>query len=515
MNKHAINISLAVLSGVLGFLAFPPFEFSFLAWICLAPLLFAVRSCSPKEAILYSYIAGLVFFSGLVYWLVNVSIPGYMLLVLYMAVYYALFGAASNLVFRNNMDIMALPFVWVVLEYVRGYLFTGFPWGLLAYSQYKILSLIQISDVTGSYGVSFLIASFNTALFAFLARSARKVHYTMTTLILVVLCTIYGVQKLNSSTMWGGVRLSVVQGNIPQEEKWDPDLAEKILKVYTELTAKAAQAKPDLIIWPESSYPYLIGEGVNLPDEISFLASQADAPILAGIVDSRDGNSYNSAYLFDKKGEIADKYSKLHLVPWGEYIPYEKSISFVRGIIDKPIGDFAPGSRETLFRLKVSRTSRSGDSLNRATTFYKFGVLICFEDVFPYIARESVENGANFLVNMTNDAWFGDTGAPAQHLQASVFRAVENKVPVVRAANTGVSCFINPDGEILSRVQEKGKDIFVRGVATGEVVAYKGRTYYTRNGDHFIFLSAGILVFFLLARTLLAGRSTDSSRGAL
>ena len=499
-------MTLAVLSGVLGFMAFPPFEVSILGWVALAPLLLAVRSCSAKEALAYSYAAGLVFFAGLLYWLVNVSVPGYMILVIYMAVFYALFGAAANLVFRYNMDIMALPFVWVVLEYVRAHLFTGFPWGLLGYSQYKNLSFIQIADVTGAYGVSFLALSFNVAMFAILARSRRKVHYTLTSLVLVVVALLYGAQRTSDHTMWGNVRLAVVQGNIPQENKWDPDSAEDILKIYSELTARAAQDKPDMIIWPESSYPYLVGKSEDLPDEVRFMASQAGVPLLAGIVDSEGDKCYNSAFLFDDRGALAGKYSKLHLVPWGEYVPFERFFSFVRGIVDKPIGNFNVGEKEVLLPLRVTRMSEASGAITRSTSFYKFGVLICFEDVFPYISREAVYNGANFLVNITNDAWFGDTAAPTQHLQASVFRAVENRVPVIRAANTGVSCFISPTGEISSRVHENGKDIFVRGISTANVDIWRGRTYYVRHGDHFVLFCVAMLGLFLFAGIFLTKR---------
>lgn len=510
MRKHLLNISLAVLSGVLGFMAFPPFEISILGWISLAPLLLAVRSCSAKEAFVYSYAAGLVFFSGLLYWLGNVSVPGYLILVLYMAVFYALFGAAANIVFRYNMDIMVLPFIWVVLEYVRAHLFTGFPWGLLGYSQYKNLSFIQIADVAGAYGVSFLAASFNVAMFSILARSRRKLYYTMSSIILAVVALMYGAERMNNHTMWGNVRLSVVQGNIPQEEKWDSNSAEEIFKIYSELTMQAAKDKPDMIIWPESSYPYLIRKGESQPDEVMFMAAHTGVPLLAGIVDVDGEKCYNSAFLFDDRGGLSGKYSKLHLVPWGEYVPFERFFSFVRGIVDKPMGDFAKGEKEVLLPLRVTRTAESAGAITRSASFYKFGVLICFEDVFPYISREAVYNGANFLVNITNDAWFGDTAAPTQHLQASVFRAVENRVPVIRAANTGVSCFISPTGQISSRVHKGEKDIFVRGTATANVDIWRGRTYYVRHGDHFVFFCLAMLGLFLFADIFLLKRFKPS-----
>lgn len=501
MRKHLINITLAILSGVLGFLAFPPFEYAILGWVCLVPLLIAVRSCTVKEAFLYSYIAGVVFFSGLLYWLTNVSVPGTIATVVYIAVYYALFGAAANIVLRRSMDLMALPFVWVILEYVRGHLFTGFPWGLLGYTQYNTTAVIQIADVTGAYGVSFLVAALNAALFAVVTRSGRKIHYLMTALVFILISVMYGTNRLNDQMIWGTPRLSVVQGNIPQDEKWDPAAAENILKVYSELTSQAAKDKPDMIIWPESSYPYLVGEGGDPAEEVRFMAAEANIPMLIGAVGSDGEQYYNDALLFGDRGELVGKYTKLHLVPFGEYIPFERFMPSFRDMIDKPIGNFTRGKKPVLLKLRSRRAyAGAGGVLNREILFYKFGVMICFEDVFPYIARELVADGADFLVNLTNDAWFGDTAAPAQHMQASVFRAVENRVPVIRAANTGISCFIAASGKILSRVEVNGKDIFVRGIDTQDVKVFRGRSYYVRRGDVFIAFAAAILGIFMLVQ---------------
>lgn len=503
MTKHITNILLAVLSGVLGFLAFPPFEYHFLAWISLVPLFMAVRSCGAKEAIGYSYLSGIVFFGGLLSWLVNVSVPGALILMAYMAVFYALFGTAANIIFRREKDIMAVPCVWVMIEYIRGHLFTGFPWGLLAYSQYKETAIIQIADVTGAYGVSFLIVVFNTAIFAFAAKMQKKIHYLMLAGILLVISYMYGINRLNDNMVWGSPRVSVVQGNIPQDDKWDPSSAEEILKIYSGLTAKAAADRTDMIIWPESSYPYIFQEKGPEEEDLKAIAGACGAPILAGIVNSENGKTYNSAFLFDPKGTISGKYSKTHLVPFGEFIPFESFFSSLRDNIDKPIGNFTRGNEAVILPMRSSRvTTDLNGVVNKQTVFYKFGVLICFEDVFPYISREFVHDGADFLVNITNDAWFGDSGAPRQHMQASVFRAVENKVPVIRAANTGISCFISPAGEILARVEENGRDMSVRDVLTCNVNVYRGRTLYTKHGDLFALFTVVMLILLLVSEFL-------------
>ncbi|MDD3089529.1 MAG: apolipoprotein N-acyltransferase [Candidatus Omnitrophica bacterium] len=504
MKKHVLNITLAVLSGVLGFLAFPPFEYSALAWFSLVPLLVAARVSNLRGAILCGYISGVVFFGGLLSWLVYVSVPGFIFAALYLGVFFALFSAVANMFFRRELDLMVLPFVWVLLEYIRGHLFTGFPWCLLGYSQYRTLALIQIADVTGPYGVSFLLAAFNTGLAAVFLRERRKIHYLMTASILSVIAIMYGTGRIDKLPEWGSLRPAVVQPNIPQEEKWDPFYAASILETYEAMTLQAAAGKPDIIIWPEAAYPYLAEEGEYPAPEVSDIALRAKTPLLAGIVDTSGGKNYNSAYLFDAEGRVVERYAKMHLVPWGEYIPYEDRIAWVRDLIDKPIGSFVGGRTAELLPLTVARSYASADgSLKKDTFFYKLGVLICFEDVFPYISRQFVAGGASFLVNITNDGWFGDTGAGRQHLMASVFRAVENKVPVVRAANTGVSCFISPIGEIISRVEnEYGKDTFVKGIDTADIKIYRGRTLYTKHGDQFVLFSGGMAVMFMLFTAL-------------
>ncbi len=506
MKKILKNISLAALSGVLGFLAFPPFEFAFLGWVCLVPLLLVVRSSSPRGTFFYPFLSGVVFFGGLLYWLVNVTVPGTVVLVLVLSVFYGLFGVIAGYALKYSMDLFLLPFAWVVLEYIRSNLFTGFPWGLLGYSQYKNLNLIQIADITGAYGVSFLLVAFSAAVFALLIRSKRKIAYVTFALLFLIAATVYSAHKSSNYYIWGSTRLSVVQGNIPQRYKWDAGSAESIIEEYRGLTRRAAEDDPDMIIWPETSYPYLAEDRDNPAGQIGALASELKTPVLAGIVFAEGDTYYNSAVLFDDKGDAIDIYRKTHLVPFGEYIPFEERLSFLRDYVDKPIGDFGKGREYTLFPLKSVTTGAAKGVRTRRANFYKFGVLICFEDIFPYVAREFVRNGANFLVNMTNDAWFGDTAAARQHLQASVFRAVENRVPVIRAANTGISCFVDSTGKILSSVESEGKETFVSGFATDNVDVHAGRSHYTLYGDVFVYFCAFMMISIFAATGLFLKR---------
>ncbi|MFH1394903.1 MAG: apolipoprotein N-acyltransferase [Candidatus Omnitrophota bacterium] len=502
MKNRFVKISLAVLSGALSFLAFPPYELTFLGWVCLVPFFLVFKSQNSfKESFFYGFLSGIVFFSGLLYWLVNVTVPGMIVLVIFLSLFFGVFGICTRFVFKLSMDFLILPFVWVILEFTRGFLFTGFPWGYLGYTQYQNLNLIQIADFTGVYGVSFLLVIFNAAIAALFLRAKKRVTYMAVALIFVIMSISYSIYKFNNYYVENGLRVSVVQGNIPQQLKWDSAYAEEIINKYMDLTEKTIEANPNLIIWPETSYPYLL-EQVNDVSEISEFTKKNKTSLLLGVVRKENDDYFNSAMLFDKEGGIAGIYRKTHLVPFGEYIPFKKSFSFLRDYIDKPIGDFSHGDNYNIFSVKSIRLGSTDQAKTRMTKFYKFGVLICFEDIFPYITRNLVKQGAEFVVNITNDAWFGKTAAARQHLQASVFRAIENRVPLIRAANTGVSGFIDSTGEILKTVNEDGSEIFVSGIATHDITTHIGRSYYTLYGDVFVFFSMGALLCLLIVEKM-------------
>jgi len=378
------------------------------------------------------------------------------------------------------------------LEYLRSHIFTGFPWSLLGYSQCNNLPIIQIADITGAYGVSFLIVMVNMVIYsAFsLQPSAFSKIKKIILCIICLLCVLcYGFYKLSGlqSTVCGlrsMVKISVVQPNIAQELKWDARAIDLILSKYSRITESAAQDKPDLIVWPEAASPGLLGEDASIFEDIFLLGDRIKIPLLIGAV-ARDGDDYfNTALLILPGAHVAQRYNKVHLVPFGEYIPLKKYFPFLETVA--PIGDITRGKEYTIFTLP--------------TTYYllptKFAVLICFEDAFPEISREFVKRGSGFLVNITNDAWYKYTSAAYQHFQASVFRAVENRVYLVRSANTGVSGFVAPSGKIISLVQDKeGKNIFVDGFTT---IAFPTSdknelSFYTKYGDVFV------IVCFLFA----------------
>ena len=496
MKKNTIfNLFLVILSGVLGFLAFPPFDLSLMGWICLIPLFHIARNNDLKKTFMYSYLSGIVFFGSVLYWLVNVSVPGMVILVSVLALFYGLFGISTRYIIQRSMELFLIPLVWVVLEYVRSHIFTGFPWVLLGYSQYRDINIIQIADIAGTYGVSFLVVSLNAALFALTVRDKKRMVYMATAIMFIGAAAIYGVYRTGHYPLQPGAKISIIQGNIPQEHKFDAGQAGYISDKYMTLTKEAAKSGSDIIIWPETAYPYLIENERGVPVEIKNFINDKEIPILAGVIYAGEGVYYNGAVLFDGKDKINSVYKKTHLVPFGEYVPFREQLSFLREYIDKPIGNFESGEEYTLFPVKSTSSAVDAEGNHmRWTDFYRLSVLICFEDTFPYLARKYKKKGADIIVNITNDAWFGKTAAPRQHLQASIFRAVENRVPIVRSANTGISCFIDPFGRITSILSSNNEEIFVTGYLTDNVMLYPARSYYTTYGETFVFLCIFMII---------------------
>ncbi|MFC1632076.1 apolipoprotein N-acyltransferase, partial [Candidatus Omnitrophota bacterium] len=451
------SVLFSILSAILLILSFPKPDLGFLAWIAFVPWLFALKQKRLKDAFLLSYLVGIIYFSGVIYWINHVSSLGFSILVLYLGLYFALFGLIVSVFSRKSsvFSLLVIPCAWVTLEYVRSHLFSGFGWALLGYSQYRYLPIIQISDLTGAYGVSFLIVLVSCGIWQLIHALQNK--FSIKKIILIVVCILfpvllawgYGYYHSRIAIPGQVIKIAVVQGNIPQRLKWDPEAKEDILEIYTALTRKAAADHPQIIIWPETSVPGYLTEDRELLERISLLSQEiAPAYLLVGTPHvGEERKVYNSATLL-LKGNIIQRYDKLHLVPFGEFIPGQRFFS--RFSFAELIGNFSPGEDYTVF------------TLFRTVPMTKIGALICFEDVFSYLGRGFSKKGVEILVNMTNDAWFFDSSEPTQHLQASVFRAVENRVNVVRSANTGISCFINRWGKIEAGVTDaSGKDVLV------------------------------------------------------
>jgi apolipoprotein N-acyltransferase len=485
----------SVLSAVLLNFSFPDFDIEPLAWFALAPLIFSLRGADKKRAFFYGLLFGVVFFGLGMSWMTNVSVPGYLSLIFILSLFTAFFtltaaafsciGRPVDTFSKKILFIFVISGLWTVSEYLRANLFTGFGWNLLGYSQYLNLPVIQIADLTGAYGVGFLIMAVNAAVYLSL-RDALSGNSPLNpaglcVILFLLLSLFYGYNSIGQvENSREPLCVAVIQGNIPQEQKWDADYRGEIFEKYSSLTKRASARRPDMIIWPETALPGYPDDD-DLEPLISELISETGSYLFFGspTYEYAQGEYiyYNSALLFSPDGELAGEYRKVRLVPFGEYVPFEDKLFFLRGAIDKPIGNFRRGEEHKVFTLEKGEGK------------YRFSALICYEDIFPSLVRRFAQNGAEFLVNMTNDAWFGRSAAPYQHAQASVFRAVENRLPVVRAANTGLSCFIDKTGRITETVKsDEGREIFTEGYATGFIHAGGSTSFYASRGDVFVYL---------------------------
>lgn len=473
--------------------------------IALIPLLFAVRAGSLTMAALSGLVAGLAHFLPLLYWIVIVlgkygglawfiSVPALVLLALYMSVYVAVFGVLARMIlqtFPAALALWLLPSLWVGFDWLRGVLFTGFPWMDLGYALYQTPLLIQIADLAGHHGVTFVIVFCNTLLF--LAVTARRT--TVAEYLLLGCC---GIGLLGGTWLYSNQRLveissrvaapetvrlniGIVQGNIDQSIKWSPAEQKSTVDAYLTLTASLmkpatqtetktnTKSSPALVVWPETALPFYPLGGDHMGPLRNLVAGQEMA-LLTGapwyeIIDRQNNKVkfYNSGLLLQPDGQFAGKYYKAHLVPFGEYVPLKKFLFFLAPLVEA-VGDFSPGTIEKPLVWKEA----------------KAGMLICFESVFPELSRQWVLAGANILVNLTNDAWYGRSSAPYHSLAMAVLRAVETRRSLVRSANTGISAFIAPSGVI-----EEQSAIFVPWAAAREVVLSGEETVFVRHGHLF------------------------------
>jgi apolipoprotein N-acyltransferase len=501
-----LKLTLPLISALLLILTFPPYEMAYLAWVGLVPLLVVLKRSSLAAAYAYAFLAAISFYMGVFAW-INV-IPGFtptdfLLLGVYLGSYWGLFGLTLSFLTRQGRlsPVFFAPALWVSLEFLRSHAgFLALPWALLGHSQYRLLPVIQISALTGVYGLSFVILLVNAFLSEVVqawldgrGRSSARVAWRLTpyavaTLAVVTFSLAYGFLALSAPPAGKGLRVCVVQGNIPQAVKWEQQYRTMILEKYCRLTESSAQIdRPALIIWPESAVPGAFLQEAQSIDTVCHLAQTTGTHLLLGSAQrpklgERDWvltHRYNTAFFISPAGTIQNFYHKIYLLPFAEYLPYRESGLWPKRLAAQA-GDFLPGQEYTIFELEG----------------IKFGVTICWENIFPDLVRQFVARGAEFMVNVTNEAWFGDSSASSQFLMMNVFRAVENRVAVARATNTGISCVIDPQGRITGLVTEGGKCLFVEGFVTKTLPRAQPSSFYTRYGE--IFAYGNLLITFLL-----------------
>lgn len=494
---------LAFLSGLLLWVIFPKFDMEILAWVCLVPFLFAIQEESLLASFYLGFTTGFVSFLSIIYWVIiavhtygriHIVLSGLILLLLvaYLSLYMGVFAFLLTYIRRQTQWDMVIvaPFLWVALEYVRSFFLTGFPWATLGYSQYMNLPLIQIADITGVYGISFLILLVNAAIFDFISAMAHgektsPLREGVVVLAILLVVFGYGVTQIkrveNSSSRQRKIKIGLAQGNIDQSIKWDETYQEATLRIYENLSFSLSGENPSLIIWPETATPFFFQSEEKYRPRVIEVAEKTGAYLLFGSPSYRWASGkaeyYNSAYLISPRKEVVGRYDKIHLVPFGEYAPFSDILFFLGSL--SAVGNLSPGGLIKNLRFPP------GD----------FGVLICFEIIFPNLCRKFVKKGADFLVTITNDAWFGRTSAPYQHLSMVTFRAIENRISIARAANTGISAFIDSKGEI-----KKRSGLFTEETLLGQISPRMGKTFYTRYGDVFAFASSAVaLIAVILA----------------
>jgi len=493
----------AILGGICLVLSFPRYDLYPLAWFALAPFLVSLYGKDSKYALRSGLVLGIIYFFGTQYWIYHsvhyyggmsfaLSIFVVFLLSLYMSLYIIVFSVLfANKIKTTRLPAMVLaPVFWVTLEFARSYALTGFPWSSIGYSQYKFLTAIQFSDITGIYGVSFLIVAINGAIADIFITKKRieKMplynHYSVVlgyiVLFFVVISVLgYGFYKLGEMPKGTSFRASVIQASIEQDIKWSPEYQEEVLKIYKSLTIEASSSMPDIIVWPETAVPFYWQVDAPHTDALIEFQKALDTYLLFGAITQKKGGLGNSAILLDRGGNISYTYDKIHLVPFGEYVPLKRLLFFVNRLA-VGIGDYVPGK----------------SYLRAKTPFGSFGTLICYEIIFPGLVRKFYLDGGDFIVTITNDAWFGTTNGPYQHWSMAVFRAIENRKPLIRAANTGISGFIDSNGRIISKTR-----LFQRTSLTEEISTNPTRTFYSRYGDLFSYIVIVFSLFLLISPT--------------
>lgn len=490
----------ALATGLILFCAFPGAGLYPAAFFALVPLWLSIDRLDLKQTFYAGIAAGMGFYLPLIYWICPTlaeygglnplaALSCLLLLVLYLSLYTGVFALAMK---KIPAPGGLVPFwgavVWVALEYIRTYLFSGFPWGVLGYSQYPNLVLIQAADTFGVLGISFVLVLANGVLVTVFKavcqrRWPNKTNMASLSLAMVLIGAAFVYGHLKLAQIRGQIKggpyrtISVIQANIPQDRKWERAFIDETLDQYSRLSRQAPPC--DLVVWPETALPFYYGMDPVPSNRVDAMVRKAGTFFLIGTPAVQPSDQgflyYNRAFMLTPLARSGGYYDKHHLVPFGEYVPFKRLLWFAEKLT-AGAGNFSKG-----------KTGPVPLKFGTGTT----GVLICFEILFPDIARDFVGNGADLLTTITNDAWFGRTQAALQHFSIAVFRAVENRRSVVRAANTGISGFIDPAGTILGKT-----DIFTARTLSRQVPVMAAKTFYTAHGD--LGAKACLVAFFLI-----------------
>ena len=542
---------LAIAAGLLLAAAFPKIGIAGFAWVAPALMLAAALNKTGGDAFRAGYVAGISFWLASLYWLLLIPVAGFpilgwLALSAFMAVYFGIWtwllagkiGAGSWM--RRNLWSLAGAAAWVALEIFRSYFLGGFPWNLVGTSQFQLTPLIQIASVTGVYGVSFLVVWVSLTVFSAVraifskpdSRFAWQPEVFLPLLVVAILFAFGSFQMrtpTNTATSQPPLRITLIQPSVPQNLIWDTTANSNRFQALLTLTEHALTNQTDLLIWPEAALPefddasYVAITNLVRTHHVWMMFNADDTVWRANAKSQTDYDDFNSAFLFAPDGKLAGIYHKRKLVIFGEYIPLVRWLPFVKWFT--PItGGYAAGDQPVTFQLERQTPVRHEINLVSPNADPEIGVpptvrlrvniapLICFEDMFPQTARQSVRGDTDFLVNLTNDGWFGEGAEQWQQAAAAVFRAVENGVPLVRCCNNGVTCWIDAHGQVRQTFKDKTGGIYGVGAMTFELPLPDEKpapTFYNRHGDWF----GWVCVIFMAAIAIGKMRQRSTSKG--
>jgi len=523
----------AIASGVLLACAFPRLDQGWLAWVGLVPLLLSVRGVAPLRAAGLGWITGFVFFAITISWVpdtisnftsISPLLAKALLVLMAGACAYSFALLAFSIEWfaaAGVSRVMAAPVVWAVLEWMRCFVVAEFPWNLLGYSQVHYIAMTQAADLGGVYLISAVLMLANAAVASALAaRRSGKAIAMFSRLALAAACPLlllaYGqwrLAELHEVPYEGSLKVGITQGNIAQDLKWDAGVSERIFATYLRLTEQAAAAGAQLIVWPEASLPFYIQRDMRSL-QLTALVRERHFDLLVGApgLEDRDGKGakdYNQAWLLRGDGAVEGPYDKMQLVPFGEYIPLYGLFGMV-DIAVESVGQLGRGDEFTIFSTaEITPTTPPAAGEATQSRRARFATLICYEGIFPTLTRTFAAAGADFLVNISNDAWYGDTSAADQHLEMASMRAIENRLPLVRSTNTGISAFVTDEGRIGPTTPLFHEDVVVEAVLIRRVWSF-----YREYGDVFLHLCQAALVALVALAALNMRRSRANLPGS-